>query len=88
MKVIFHNDGGHGWYAVKRKLLEKLGVLEKISGFSYQSKTGKTVYLEEDCDAGLFFNDTDRNPKDMEIVNSYQEVSPIRSYDYFKLEVV
>lgn len=34
MKTItFHNDAGHGWYAVKRKELAKLGILDKITAF-------------------------------------------------------
>ncbi len=49
---IFYTDPGHGWLAVKRAELEKLGILDKISHFSYQR--GGTVYLEEDCDANVF----------------------------------
>lgn len=51
----FHSDSQHGWLAVKRSELIQLGILEKISPYSYQSDTGKTVYLEEDGDADLFF---------------------------------
>lgn len=80
-------DPGHAWAAVKRKFLVELGILEKITPYSYQR--GDTVYLEEDCDAATF-------------VNAYREkfgstplwdekhtdnYSPIRSYDHFSLEV-
>ena len=44
-------DPGHSWLAVKRKLLSELGILDKVSSFSYQK--GNTVYLEEDCDVNL-----------------------------------
>ena len=50
----YYQDAGHGWVAVKRKLLEELDVAIRISGFSYQSKSGSTVYLEEDCDLPYF----------------------------------
>ena len=52
IKKYFHSDSGHGWLAVKRGEVEQLGIAEKISTHSYQK--GKTVYLEEDCDAQLF----------------------------------
>lgn len=48
IKVKFYSDPAHGWYAVKRNVLDVLGIADKISMFSYQK--GKTVYLEEDAD--------------------------------------
>lgn len=82
MKIIYHNDGGHGWYAVKRKKLESMGVLNNVSGFSYER--GQTVYLEEDCDASLFFNALSEEEKQkIKIVNSYQDRSPVRRYSRF-----
>ena len=51
---IFHTDPGHGWLAVPFKELVDLGIQNDISGFSYVK--GKTAYLEEDCDAGVFIN--------------------------------
>ena len=47
-------DPGHGWYKVSRKLLRKMNLLDKISSFSYQKNDW--VYLEEDCDATIFFD--------------------------------
>ena len=49
-----HRDPGHGWLAVPKKECLKLLIMAKISPYSYVSKSGKTIYLEEDCDAGLF----------------------------------
>ena len=76
---VFHSDPGHGWLAVKEKELEALGLLEKVSGYSYIK--GKTVYLEEDCDAALFFNAYEavfgKKPTYRE---SYLERTPIRYY--------
>ena len=82
MKITYFNDGGHGWYSVKRSKLESMGVLSKVSGFSYQK--GDSVYLEEDCDAGLFFNNLSEEEKQsIKIINSYRERSPIRHYERF-----
>jgi len=41
-------DPGHGWLKVSRKAYEASGYV--ASRYSYQSASGKTVYLEEDCD--------------------------------------
>jgi hypothetical protein len=49
-------DSGHAWLAVKSVEIKALGLLDKISSYSYISKSGKTIYLEEDCDATLFIN--------------------------------
>ena len=51
----FHTDPGHGWFEVSVKQFQSLGLcLSQISSFSYCSPDGKTLYLEEDCDAGVF----------------------------------
>ena len=47
----FYSDPGHGWLAVKKSVLEKHGILDKISTYSYIK--GDTYYLEEDCDFSL-----------------------------------
>lgn len=84
MKITYFNDGGHGWYSVKREKLKDLGVLEKVSGFSYQR--GDSVYLEEDCDAALFFNSlSEAEKQSIEIIDSYKDRSPIRGYKRFTL---
>lgn len=83
MKIIYHNDAGHGWYAVKRAKLKAMGILDKVSAFSYQR--GNTVYLEEDCDASLFFNALE-DKGSVIVVGSYQDRSAIRNYDRFTLE--
>ena len=51
---IKHDDGAHGWFAVPRLELKQLGIESQVSSFSYQKNS--TVYLEEDCDATLFFD--------------------------------
>lgn len=53
IRYMFVSDPGHGWLAVPATTIRKLGLAQDISPYSYVSETGKTVYCEEDCDAGL-----------------------------------
>jgi len=84
VKFIFHADAGHGWLAVKRRLLFDLGVAEKITSYSYQK--GQTVYLEEDCDASTFL-DAYKKKYGTPTINhaKYRNTSPIRNYDCYSL---
>jgi len=84
-KIVFkyYTDPGHGWYAVKRALLEKLGILQSISTYSYQR--GATVYLEEDCDASVFFKALDNAGVTWGYLEKHTDKRhPIRSYDMYK----
>ncbi len=49
--VLFYTDPGHGWAKCKRKVINNLGIANKISPYSYQRED--YVYLEEDCDFPL-----------------------------------
>ena len=102
LKITNFQDGGHGWFAVKRSLLKELDLMTKISSCSYQK--GETVYLEEDCDAALFFDayakkQTGVSPKDnswegwqtisqslFDIKKSYSDNSPVRKYPRFQIK--
>ena len=77
----FYADAGHGWLAVKRPLLADMGLLDKISSYSYQR--GGTVYLEEDADASLFVEAYGRQNMTIKRPNKWPDRSPIRSYDSF-----
>ena len=50
----FFEDPGHGWLEVTRAELARLGILKQISSYSYQSRDGRFVYLEEDSDMAKF----------------------------------
>jgi len=81
--IVYYTDPGHGWFAVKRSELAALGILGQVSHYSYQR--GRTVYLEEDCDATLYFT----AHKNADTVPAYTEKHtdkrhPIRSYATFK----
>ena len=82
MQYTFHSDPGHGWLEVPKSELVRLGVADKISTYSYQN--GGMVYLEEDCDAGVFieakkahnepFKIKERNePKNDSIIRRYPQ---------------
>ncbi len=78
MKLNYYTDAGHGWIAVKRKLLDDLGLSNKITPFSYMK--GQTVYLEEDQDAALFLNTLKDSGIVYKLVEKYRNRSPIRNY--------
>ena len=79
----FYIDPGHAWLAVKRTLLIEMNIADKVSNYSYQR--GKTVYLEEDCDARLFVESYRVNFGCAPIhVEKYTDKdSPIRGYEYY-----
>lgn len=77
-----YEDAGHGWLAVKRKLLLEFGLMELVSMFSYER--GQTVYLEEDCDVSLFISALKQRGIEYQFKSGkWCEYSPIRSYDRF-----
>lgn len=80
IQKIMHSDPGHGWLAVKLSEVKMLGIAHEISSYSYVK--GKTVYLEEDCDAGKFINAMRAKGIEVEVKDgSQRDRSPIR---YFK----
>jgi hypothetical protein len=64
----FVSDSGHGWLEVPIRELAYYGLVNKISGYSYISKTC-SVWLEEDSDAGTFLKA--RFPNDYPKVNQF-----------------
>jgi len=85
MKTFFE-DAGHGWLAVKRAELVKLGILDKITRYSYER--GATVYLEEDCDLSTYADAIKAKGVDFKefwagVKRSYADYSPVRSYKSF-----
>lgn len=81
MKPTFYSDPGHAWLAVSRQELIDLGILHKVSQYSYQR--GEKVYLEEDCDATLYVNLIYALGKkyDYTVRNQAQGYSRIRNYN-------
>jgi hypothetical protein len=76
-----YSDPGHGWIAVKLKVLSELGLSH--SDFTcYSYRKGKTIYLEEDCDASKFISTWVKKfgVKPNFIEKYTNKRSPIRSY--------
>lgn len=89
MAYMIHRDPGHGWLAVPKKECLKLLIMAKISPLSYVSKSGNTIYLEEDTDAGLFIDaykkKYGKEPiyKESRNKKTYTDQSPIRSLNSY-----
>jgi len=82
MKLTMFTDPGHGWVRVKRDVLTKLGIEDKISRYSYQR--GEYVYLEEDCDLTVLSLALEAAGKKLELVEQYtNRSSKIRSYSCY-----
>lgn len=81
LKLIMRHDPGHAWLVVKRAIVEEVvGTLTCISEYSYEQ--GKSLYLEEDCDAPFFLEMCAAQGIEVEIEDRHSNRrSPIRSYD-------
>lgn len=83
LKLKFYTDPGHGWLAVKRKLVDQYMANDAVTCYSYMK--GSTVYLEEDYDAPRFLEAIKAAGFVVEIEhrNSPTKDSPIRRYEHF-----
>ena len=85
-KLIYHCDSGHGWLEVPRADVIALGLADKISPWSYIG--GHSIYLEEDCDAGLYLDAAKAAGYTLNITEKYQHGdSPIRFFDQYTNKV-
>jgi len=81
----YYQDPGHGWIAVRIKVLAMLNLTP--SNFSHYSFIkGNTVYLEEDGDASKFFKVwTEKFGEEPSLIHkNTNKSSPIRSYPRIK----
>lgn len=85
MTLNYYQDPGHGWVKIPIKTLDKLGIADKISHYSYMRD--KFAYLEEDCDLGLLFKTCDALGITIKLreFNSNKS-SKIRNYDSYMLD--
>jgi len=85
----FLQDPGHGWLRVKTAELDSLGLLDKISGYSYISGSGKSVYLEEDADLSLFLQAKGMKFSELPVTTRHSEKpSFVRSLPSYKTPAV
>ena len=86
------SDSAHGWLGVSTKQLFGLGIEQDISNHSYLSESGKSVYLEEDSDAGIFIDAYGRSKFYKDIDSSkatyYDGRCHIRNYPRYYIEYV
>lgn len=82
MKYRFIADPGHGWLEVSTEELEHLKIANDISPYSY--RYGGKAYLEEDCDLSVFLKAKKEAGEEVELLEVYQENTPIRSYQSYK----
>lgn len=83
LHLYFYHDPGHGWLAVKKTLLDELGIAGAISGYSYMR--GRTAYLEEDCDMTLFCTAARAAGWELAIEDRHTDAThPIRSYSRYQ----
>jgi hypothetical protein len=87
ISVCFRADPGHGWLKVRRSVVRRVlgDQFHQITPFSHQR--GDFLYLEEDCDAGLFLRtaETKGFVADIREMTHSNQGSRIRNYDSFAL---
>ena len=83
MKTIeIYSDPGHGWAAVPLAELSELGIINKISPYSYRHD--KTAYLEEDCDLTLYLDALRAHGHEFKFKeHTTNHDSPIRKFERF-----
>lgn len=69
--LTWHCDPGHEWLEVSASLVDQLGILDKLSEYSYYSHDQQKYYLEGDCDAAILVEALKLNQ--FEIVFRFQE---------------
>ena len=81
IKLTKFSDAGHGWLKVPRLLINKLGIQNEISCYSYQK--GAYVYLEEDGDTSIFIKSYIKNMLNQdEIKKEYIDALMIIEYKF------
>jgi hypothetical protein len=82
-KFDYIQDPGHGWVKVPVALLERFGIADKITPFSYRRKS--YAYLEEDNDLSTLVNELElrRIPFMYDTKIAHRKQSKIRSYQHY-----
>lgn len=84
MIITIYADAGHAWGKVNKALLNKLGIADKISHYSYMRED--KAYLEEDVDLIMLFDALDAQGIKYRIEDRFShKTSKIRSYDAYKV---
>jgi hypothetical protein len=76
------SDPGHAWLEVTRDEITRLGIADKISGYSYQN--GVHCYLEEDCDLAAFVQAKAEADEVVEYFIDYQDPTLVRNFNNYQ----
>lgn len=77
-----YNDPGHAWAKVSIDTLQKIGLINQVSSYSYIHNNN--AYLEEDCDLSLLLDTLDKLNIRYKLKHNYaNKSSKIRSYDHY-----
>jgi hypothetical protein len=82
LELTFYQDPGHGWLQVSHDLINRLGIGNKITTYSYMDS--HSAYLEEDCDLSLFMKEAEKAGFEISFydrITNYD--SPIRNYQRY-----
>lgn len=83
IKIKVFADPGHAWARFPKARLAKLGIADKISGYSYQN--GSNAFLEEDCDLSVLITTLKEKGYEVKFKESHtNRQSKIRNYDTYK----
>jgi len=77
LTLTFHDDPGHAWLEIPKKLCDGLGVV--LTPYSYISNDGQTYYAEEDVDAGAILNALKEMGIYLEVKEKYSDPCFIRN---------
>ena len=67
--LTFHADPAHGWLEVSLEDIHDFGIGDKISRYSYIK--GDRVFLEEDCDAGVYLEKAKEEGWDISVTEKH-----------------
>lgn len=83
MIITVYTDAGHGWAKVKKQFLNKLGIQNLITSYSYQR--GDYAFLEEDIDLTTLCSALEANniPFAFDEKRAHNRPSKIRSYERY-----
>lgn len=82
MKFQAFVDAGHAWLRVPLKMLARLNIAGKISGYSYMR--GDYAYLEEDCDWQKFSDALKAWGVKVEYTEYYSTRSRVRTFEPYR----
>lgn len=85
MVYIYEQDPGHGWLKVSYQELQRLGISEKISHYSYRNKG--EVFLEEDLDMQVFMEAKRKAGESVSLRRLYVDKTPIRGYQPYSFSI-